>query len=149
MDKIFSFVVNKETNKLLLLLGSSLDPQYKRSFWYVVTGGKEEQDKDLEETVIREIKEETNLDAREIIYLNWSFKYKSLGNVCTEYVYVSFVDDKDVVLNEENIDYMWCDVDEFIELIEWSGDKEVLRNVVHKALEKEKYIKEEREDKFY
>ena len=123
MDKIFSFVVNKETNKLLLLLGSSLDPQYKRSFWYVVTGGKEEQDKDLEETVIREIKEETNLDAREIIYLNWSFKYKSLGNVCTEYVYVSFVDDKDVVLNEENIDYMWCDVDEFIELIEWSGDK--------------------------
>ena len=149
MDKIFSFVVNKETNKLLLLLGSESDPQYKKSFWYVVTGGKEEQDKNLEETVKREIKEETNLDIQEIIYLNWIFKYKSLGTICTEYVYVSFAEDIDVVLNEENINYMWCDVDKFVELIEWAGDKEFLRNVVESAIKKEIYIKEERIDKFY
>ena len=134
MDKIFSFVVNKETNKLLLLLGSSLDPQYKRSFWYVVTGGKEEQDKNLEETVKREIKEETHLNAQEIIYLNWILKYESLGEVCREYVYISFVDNTDVILNEENIDYKWCDIDELVELIEWSQDKVFLRNVVRQAL---------------
>ena len=149
MDKIFSFIVNKKTNKLLLLLGSESDPQYKKSFWYVVTGGKEEQDKNLEETVKREIKEETNLDVQEIIYLNWILKYKSLGNICTEYVYVSFVEDTDVVLNEENIDYMWCDIDEFIKLIEWSENKEFLRNVVENAIKKEIYIKEERIDQFY
>ena len=149
MDKIFSFVVNKETNKLLLLLGSESDPQYKKSFWYVVTGGKEEQDKNLEETVKREIKEETNLDVQEVIYLNWILKYKSLGNICTEYMYVSFVEDTDVVLNEENIDYIWCDIDEFVKLIEWAGDKEFLRNVVESAIKKEIYIKEERIDKFY
>ena len=149
MDKIFSFIVNKETNKLLLLLGSESDPQYKKSFWYVVTGGKEELDKNLEETVKREIKEETNLAVHEVIYLNWILKYKSLGNVCTEYVYVSFVEDTDVVLNEENIDYIWCDIDEFVKLIEWSGDKEFLRSVVESAIKKEIYIKEERVDKFY
>lgn len=38
MDKIFTFVVNEE-NKILLLLGSDKDPQYHKSFWYVVTGG--------------------------------------------------------------------------------------------------------------
>ena len=149
MDKIFSFVVNKETNKFLLLLGSSADPQYQKSFWYVVTGGKEEQDKNLEETVKREIKEETNLDVQEIIYLNWIFKYKSLGNDCTEYVYISFVNEADVVLNEENIDYMWCNVDEFIELIEWPGNKEFLRNIVTSAIKKEIYIKEETIEESY
>lgn len=150
MDKIFSFIVNNKTNKLLLLLGSPEDPQYHKSFWYVVTGGKEDTDKNLEQTVAREIKEETNLDVVDSLYLNWIFKYKSLGNICTEYVYISFVDvDSNIVLNEESIDYKWCDIDEFIELIEWSDDKEFLRNVVKVAVNKEVYIKEERVDKYF
>lgn len=150
MDKIFSFIVNNKTNKLLLLLGSPEDPQYHKSFWYVVTGGKEDTDKNLEQTVVREIKEETNLDVVDSLYLNWIFKYKSLGNICTEYVYISFVDgDSNIVLNEECIDYKWCDIDEFIELIEWSDNKEFLRNVVKVAVNKEVYIKEERVDKYF
>ena len=149
MDKIFSFIVNRKTNKLLLLLGSPEDPQFHKSFWYVVTGGKEDTDTNLEQAVVREIKEETNLDAVATLYLNWIFKYKSLGNICTEYVYVSFVDEEEVVLNEESIDYKWCDVDEFIELIEWSDDKEFLREVVKAALNKEVYIKEEKVDQYF
>lgn len=149
MDKIFSFIVNKETNKLLLLLGSPLDSQFNKSFWYVVTGGKEEQDETLEAAVKREVKEETNLNVDETIYLNWIFKYISLGNICTEYVYISFVEDTDIVLNEENIDYKWCDFDEFIQLIEWSDDKEFLKNIVQSAMKKGKYIKEERVDEYY
>ena len=149
MDKIFSFIVNRKTNKLLLLLGSPEDPQFHKSFWYVVTGGKEDTDTNLEQAVVREIKEETNLDAVETLYLNWIFKYKSLGNICTEYVYVSFVDEEEVVLNEESIDYKWCDVDEFIELIEWSDDKEFLREVVKAALNKEVYIEEEKVDQYF
>lgn len=149
MDKIFSFIVNKETNKILLLLGSLLDPQFNRAFWYVVTGAKEEQDNTLEDVVKREIKEETNLNVDEVIYLNWVFKYKSLGDICTEYVYVSFVEDTAVVLNEESTDYKWCDVDEFVQLIEWSDDKEFLKNTVKSAIKKEKYIKKERVDKYY
>ncbi len=150
MDKIFSFIVNRKTNKLLLLLGSPEDPQYHKSFWYVVTGGKEEVDKNLEQAVVREIKEETNLDVVDTLYLNWIFKYKSLGNICTEYVYASFIDeDNNIVLNEESIDYKWCDIDEFIELIEWSDDKEFLRKVVKAALNKEVYIKEEKVDQYF
>lgn len=149
MNKIFSFIVNKETNKLLLLLTSPLDSQFKRSFWYVVTGGKEEQDETLEATVKREIKEETNLNVDQIIYLNWIFKYKSLGNICTEYVYISFVDDTDIVLNEESIDYKWCDFDEFVQLIEWSENKELLKDILQSAMKKEKYLKEEIVDKYY
>lgn len=38
MDKILTFIVN-EYNEILLLKGSENDPQFKKSLWYVVTGG--------------------------------------------------------------------------------------------------------------
>ena len=55
MKKICTFVINKE-NKILLLLGSDKDPQFHRSFWYVVTGGCEDSDDTIEDTVKREVK---------------------------------------------------------------------------------------------
>ena len=93
MKKICTFVINKE-NKILSLLGSDKDPQFHRSFWYVVTGGCEDYDDNIEDTVKREVKEETGLYVKENIYLNWIFKYESLGVECEEYVYASFVDER-------------------------------------------------------
>ena len=101
MNKILSFIVN-ERNELLLLKGSPNDPQFKKSLWYVVTGGCEKFDKTKNETVKREVKEETNLDINKMIYLNWILKYNSLGSNCTEYVYMAFVENKNIILNEEN-----------------------------------------------
>lgn len=149
MNKILTFVLNKHTNKLLLLLGSPQDPQYGKSFWYTVTGGVEDVDKSIEEAVKREIKEETNLDAEEYMYLNWIFKYNSLGADCTEYAYISFVSGDEIVLNEENIDYKWLDIDEYVNLIEWYGDKELLKSVLKFAVNKEVYFKEETVEEYY
>ena len=75
MEKILTFIVN-EYNEILLLKGSENDPQFKSSFWYVVTGGCEEYDLDREETVKREVKEETNLLTNNNIYLNWILEYR-------------------------------------------------------------------------
>lgn len=97
-------------------------------------GGREESDSSLEETVAREVKEETNLDVKKMKFLNWIFKYKSLGKECTEYVYFSIVKKQKIKLNEESIDYRWCNIDEFIKLIEWEGNKEELRNVLEYAM---------------
>ena len=78
MNKILTFIVN-EDNKLLLLKGSNKDPQFKKSFWYVVTGACEKEDKTLKDTVIREISEETGIkEINEIKYLNCVLKYNSL-----------------------------------------------------------------------
>lgn len=133
MKKILSFILNGD-NKLLLLKGSDKDPQFFESFWYVVTGGVEDNDSSLEDTVIREIKEETNLDVYKNKYLNWIFKYKSLGNDCEEYVYISYVKNSDILLNEENIDYKWCDIDEFVDEIKWYGRKADLKKKLNQII---------------
>ena len=128
MEKILSFVIYQ--NKLLLLRGSDKDPQFHESFWYVVTGGCESIDKSYEDTVRREVKEETNLNVTKIIDLNWKFEYESLGIHCIEHAFLSYVDDDHIKLNEENIDYKWCDINEFIHLIRWFGDKKEIKDKI-------------------
>ena len=134
MNKILSFIVN-EKKELLLLKGNPNDPQFHKSIWYVVTGSCEPNDITRENTVGREIKEETNLDAQKIIYLNWILKYESLGKKCIEYVYITLVKDGEIILNEENIGYEWCKIEDFIKEINWFGDKNILRLVLSEALE--------------
>ena len=98
-EKILTFIVN-ENNEFLLLRTSDKDPQFHESFWYVVTGACEKNDKDRIETVKREVKEETNLDVIETIYLNKELSYESLGFNCIEYVYLSKVKKDNIILNE-------------------------------------------------
>lgn len=126
MNKILSFVVNSD-NKLLLLKGSSDDPQFHKSFWYVVTGGCEDIDKDLFDTVKREVMEETGLVVKRIIDLDWFFEYESLGDNCIEYAFISYVDSDIVRLNEESLDFCWCNFNEFIDKINWFYNKKELR----------------------
>ena len=147
MDKILTFIVN-EYNEILLLKGSENDPQFKKSFWYVVTGGCEKYDLHKEESVKREVKEETGLLTNNNIYLNWILEYESLGVQCKEYVYISFVTKDNIILNEESVDYKWCKFDEFIEQINWFGDKQILEKVLSLAIKKQIFFKDERIDKF-
>src|SRR5574344_162676 len=128
-NKILSFIIN-EDNELLLLKGNSMDPQIKKSIWYVVTGSIENYDMTLEDAVAREIMEETNLKAIKVTNLNWIFKYNSLGTICTEYVFISTVKRDKIILNFENIDYEWLSIKDFIKKIYWFSDKETLINVL-------------------
>lgn len=132
MEKILTFIVKDK--KLLLLLGSDKDPQFHKSFWYVVTGGCEPKDVSLEDTVRREVLEETGLDLIKIINLDWVFEYESLGEHCIEHAFISFTNTEKIELNEESIDYKWCDIDEFINLIEWYGDRNELKQMLIKFM---------------
>lgn len=131
MEKILTFII--KDNKLLLLLGSANDPQFHESFWYTVTGSVEENET-LIKTVIREVKEETNLELNKIIDLNLVLNYESLGINCNEHVFVSYTDNDNIILNEESIDYKWCRIDEFIELIKWYYDKQELESILSKYI---------------
>lgn len=135
MEKILTFIINKD-NKLLLLLGSSNDPQFHKSFWYTVTGAKEDFDDDLFNAVKREVKEETNLSVNKIIDTNITYNYYSLGMNCNEHVFISYVDNNDIILNEENISYKWCFLDEYVNSIYWHYDKKDLLKLLNNYIEK-------------
>ena len=132
MEKILTFIV--KDHKLLLLLGNDTDPQFHKSFWYVVTGACEEEDYSLKDTVVREVMEETGLKLSNIIDLNWEFNYESLGKNCVEHAFISYTDYDDVILNEENKTYIWCELDEFIERIHWFYDKKELKEKIEKYI---------------
>ena len=132
MEKILTFIIKNK--KLLLLLGNNDDPQFHKSFWYVVTGACEKYDNNLIDTVKREVKEETNLELIEIIDLNWIFEYNCLGNDCIEHAFISYTNSNNIKLNEESIDYKWCDLDEFIKLINWHYDKKTLKSKIKQYL---------------
>jgi 8-oxo-dGTP pyrophosphatase MutT (NUDIX family) len=147
MNKILSFVVN-EKNEFLLLKGNSKDLQFKNSLWYVVTGGCEDNDSNFVDAVKREVLEETNLEVIESMYLNWIFEYNSLDIKYVERAYLSKVKTAEIVLNEENVEYKWCELTEFINMVDWFGKKEVLAEVLIRALFHNTYFKDEQIDKF-
>lgn len=143
MRKILTFIIN-ENEQLLLLHNNPLDPIHGGDIWYTVTGGVEDYDKSLSEAVRREVKEETNLDAVDIMYLNLNYKYTSRrGLECQEYVYICFVQKADVILNEENIGYKWLNLDEFLYSIFWYGDRSELMNLLKYAVNKQLYYQKE------
>ena len=124
-EKILTFIIN-ENNEFLLLKTSDKDPQFHKSFWYVVTGSCEKEDNNKFDTVKREVKEETGLNVIQTIYLDKTFTYESLGSNYIEYVYLSKVKKDNIILNEEHIDYKWCAFNEFVESIHWFESKDSL-----------------------
>ena len=145
--KVLSFIVN-ENNKLLLLRNNPEDPKHGGDIWYTVTGGFESYETDARAVVIREIKEETNLNVKEAIYLNWIFQYTFNDIDCIEYAYISFVENGDIILNEESVDYKWCDLDEFMNETTWYGDLRLLNNVLKNAINKKIYFEVEEIEKY-
>ncbi len=135
--KILAFVVCR--GKVLALYNKS-HPEHGEGGWFVVTGGLEDNES-YEEAVKREIKEETNLEVAEIFPLNWGSIYSWKGDVCEEHNFVSFVKEGEIILNEEHLMYKWFDIDNFIEIIRWEDNKELLKKVLEKALNKKKYFK--------
>ncbi len=125
----------------LLALYSEPHPKHGEGGWFIVTGGVEK-DETHEQAVAREIFEETGLDIEEIIPLNWGSIYNWWDDVCEEHNFMAFVKPGDIVLNEEHSKHEWLDFDNFIEKIKWDDDKKLLKQVLKKAMNKERHFKE-------
>ncbi len=135
-EKILTFIIRDEK---MLALYSEPHPEHGKGDWFVVTGGVE--DSESHETVVtREVMEETGLVVRETVFLNWSSIYNWEEDICEEYNFISFVDLSDVILNEEHSKYEWLELEDFIERIKWGGDKKLLREVLKKGMNREKYF---------
>ena len=143
--KILAFVCDGE--KFLLLRNNSKDSSHGGDYWFTVTGSVEEEES-IDNTVKREVKEETNLEVFEIFNLNWGSVYFWGGEDHSENNLLAFIKKGKIILNEENIDFEWLNLDDFIKKINWDLNKDELKKVLQKAIKKELFFKKEKIDDF-
>lgn len=143
--KVLSFIYSRKNNKWLLLKNNGEDPIHGGEKWFTVTGSVEPEDKTLEDAVARELLEEINLAPIKIINLNTKSEYYSEYDKedCLEHNFLSIVNSDKVVLDTiENTDYLWADLDEYIEKIWWLEDKEELKKQLEKEIDNLNITKE-------
>ena len=113
----------------------------RSGYWQPVCGGIENGE-EPEETVIREIFEETGITTEnDIIDLNYTFTYKetkndklmSMRDICFA-VEVHSV--SDINLSDEHEEYKWCSYIEAKEYLKWEHNLIALDKLINKVLTK-------------
>ena len=143
--KILAFVYDGE--RFLLLRNNSEDPAHGGDYWFTVTGSIESEES-IEEAVKREVKEETNLDISEIFNLKWGSIYSWGGEDHKEQNFLVFVNKDKLKLNEENTDFRWLELRDFVNKLNWGLNREELRKVLQKAVKRELFFRKEKIDDF-
>ncbi len=143
--KILAFICDGD--KFLLLRNNPEDSAHGGDYWFTVTGSVEVGES-IVDAVKREIKEETNLNVSEILDLKWGSVYSWGGEDHSENNFLVFIKKGKIILNEENVDFEWLSLNDFIKKINWDLDKEELGDVLNKALKKELFFNKEKIDDF-
>jgi nucleoside triphosphatase len=107
------FIINPEGELLLLR-------SHKWPGRYVVPGGHVELGERIEQTVIREAKEETGLDVRDLRFLCWQeFVYDTSFWKRRHFLFFDYacrVASNEVVLNDEAEEHLWIKPEKALEL---------------------------------
>lgn len=142
-QKILTFVYNQEQKKFLLF-NIAKNPAIKKK-WFTITG---EINKGESPTmaVLRILKERTDLIATEVFNLNWGSVYKWKSEEIKEMNHLSFVNNRDITLNNKQSEYIWLTLKKFIKKIDWDDNKELLKKVLEKAVNKEIYFDKKERD---
>jgi 8-oxo-dGTP pyrophosphatase MutT (NUDIX family) len=121
-------VVVRRDDEFLVLHRS---PAYD-AFWHLVAGAVEPGETEPE-AAVRELREETGLDAgTALVELGRRFAYplvEGTSEVTVECFVVDAPAGWEPILNEEHDDYRWCWVEEAERLLFWPEPREVLREV--------------------
>ena len=130
-------VVKKENNKYMVLLLKHL--QGHISF----PKGHMEKGETCQQTALREIKEETNLDVNFFTDFRKVITYSPSNQVVKDVVYylAQPINDKVVVQEDEIETFMWVELRDGLEVVTYDNDKQVLQAVIS-------YIYDYKEKKF-
>ena len=105
-------------------------------FWQGLSGGVEDLE-ELEDTVKREVYEETGIVVNNMIkldtissipgiYVNKDFNYENNIYVVYEYGFGVLIDNEDIRLSSEHKEYKWVSYDEAIKLLKYDSNKTAL-----------------------
>jgi 8-oxo-dGTP pyrophosphatase MutT (NUDIX family) len=102
----------------------------RNGFWQPVTGGMEEGETQ-EETLRREVIEETGVKNILAVIRSLCYFEFSDPNLNQEYVYgVEVSSSEEIVLDrKEHNEYRWCSFQEALQLLNWKENKEALKRL--------------------
>ena len=134
MDTLFiigprATIYDTKTNKVLLLQRND-----GNNVWEI-PGGKRENNEDIVDALKREVKEETGLTINEykIVYVSPIFENHPVLKPFLNIGYLCLVDNSDVVISNEHIDYKWVSLDELINHL----DKDIYNDLLINGMIKE------------
>lgn len=129
MDTLFligprATIYNTKTNKVLLLQRND-----GNNVWEI-PGGKRENNEDIVDALKREVQEETGLIINEykLVYVSPIFENHPILKPFLNIGYLCFVDNNDVIISNEHIDYKWVSVEEFHNLLDKDIYSDLLKN---------------------
>ena len=119
----------------------------KDEFWQGLSGGVEDEE-ELNDTVKREVYEETGICVKNIlkldtissipgIYVNKNFNYKNNIFVVYEYGFGVKIDNEDIELSSEHKEYKWVSFDEAIKLLKYDSNKTALYELNERLIHNE------------
>ena len=113
MDTLFligprATIYNTKINKVLLLQRNDGNNAWE------IPGGKRENNEDIVDALKREVQEETGLIINEykLVYVSPIFENNPVLKPFLNIGYLCLVDNSDVVISDEHIDYKWVSVEE-------------------------------------
>jgi 8-oxo-dGTP pyrophosphatase MutT (NUDIX family) len=126
--QVEAIIFRRKGNKVEYLLLKRL-PE-RNGFWQPVTGGVEEGET-RNETLRREIIEETGIKSIVAVLENLYLFEFSDPNLNQEYVYgVEVSPSEEITLDQkEHSEYRWCSFQEAMQLLHWKENKEALRKL--------------------
>ena len=137
MDTLFligprATIYNIKTNKVLLLQRND-----GNNVWEI-PGGKRENNEDIVDALKREVKEETGLTINKykIVYVSPIFENHPFLKPFLNIGYLCLVDNSDVVISDEHIDYKWVSVEELVNYLDNDIYNDLLNNGMIRELEK-------------
>ena len=137
MDTLFligprATIYNTKTNKVLLLQRNDGNNAWE------IPGGKRENNEDIIDSLKREVFEETGLTINEykLVYVSPIFENHPFLKPFLNIGYLCFVDNSDVIISNEHIDYKWISVEELVNYLDNGIYNDLLKNGMIKELKK-------------
>lgn len=126
-EKSCGAIILKEENENI----ETLILKHKNGGHWAFAKGHVEGNETEEETALREIKEETNLDVELDMNFRTSVTYSPSEGIEKDVIYfIAYKTEGEEIAQEEEIyEEKWCSIDEAINTVTYENDKEILRKV--------------------
>ena len=131
MDTLFligprATIYNTKTHKVLLLQRND-----GNNVWEI-PGGKRENNEDIVDALKREVQEETGLIINEykLVYVSPIFENHPVLKPFLNIGYLCFVEESDVIISDEHLDYIWVSVEEIVNYL----DKDIFSDLVKNGM---------------